>query len=334
MVSVIIPCRNEVRTIGGLLDDLAHQGMADLTVVVADGCSTDGTWEALVRRAEAASDPFRLVPVQNPDKTIPHGLNRAVAAAPDGIIIRVDAHGRIGPGYLAAIAAAIGERQDLLVGPRITMVPGARTRLAGAIATILGTAIGTGGTPSRGRLREPRQVAHTVMSCWHRSVWLRNSGFDEALLSNEDFDFDWRARSSGCQVLSLPDPEYRLEARATLLALLRQRWRYGWWKAAVVRRHPRSLHMRQLLPVVELLSIPSVALAAPLWLSVLAPLWCILVVIASYRAAIRRAYAPATITLLSAPLIVAIIHLGWAAGLCLGLLCNHPGPRQAARETR
>jgi len=332
-IAVIIPCRNEVRTIGGLLDDLAAQGVAGLTVVVADGCSDDGTWELLRERATTGRDPFRLVPVENPDRSIPHGLNRAVEVAPAGIIIRLDAHGRIGPGYLQAIADAIGERHDLLVGPRIVMVPGRPGAMAEAIAAVLNSPVGSGGTPSRGKLSEPRPVAHTVMSCWHRAVWEGNGGYDESLLSNEDFAFDWAARSRGCTVLSLPEPVYRLEARGTLAALARQRWRYGWWKAAVLRRHPGSLHLRQLLPVAELLAIAPLAIWAPWVLAGLAMAWLALVWAVVLPAIRRSGVAHPIAAALFAPPVAAVIQLVWAAGLIFGMVLNHPGqPRTVAQR--
>ncbi|MBN8524727.1 MAG: glycosyltransferase, partial [Planctomycetes bacterium] len=266
-ISVIIPCRNEAASIGALLDDLGRQTLPEFSVVVADGMSDDGTWELLQRRAGSAVDRFRLVVVRNPDRTIPHALNRAVEACPDGLVIRVDAHGRIPADYLQRMAEALQAGRDILAGPRIRMVAGGDGAMAAVIAGVLNSPMGNGGTPSRGGVAAPRPVAHTVMSCWHRSVWEGNGGFDESLLSNEDFDFDWRARRRGCTVLSLPEPLYELSARGDLPALARQRWRYGWWKAVVLRRNPRSAHARQLLPVAALAAVPPLAVWLPLVLA-------------------------------------------------------------------
>lgn len=331
-VSAIIPCRNEVACIGGLLDDLARQTLNDFTVIVADGMSDDGTWELLQRRQEAARDPFRLILVQNPDRTIPHALNRAAEAAPNGLIIRIDAHGRIPDDFLACMAEALKDPQ-LLAGPRIRMHAGGTGKVAAAIALILNSPIGNGGTPSRGGLPAPRSVAHTVMSCWHRQVWVDNGGFDESLLSNEDFDFDWRARARGCQVLSLPEPVYGLAARATLGGLARQRWRYGWWKAVVLRRHPASLHLRQMLPPLALVAAVPLALFAPVGFAFCALVWLLLVLALATRALVaQKPHRPLAILLLCLPA-AGIVQFVWAAGLLAGLACNLPGPpRLRTRE--
>jgi succinoglycan biosynthesis protein ExoA len=324
-LSVIVPCRNEVASIGGLLDDLAGQNVTSpFTVVIADGMSDDGTWELLQRRQSESRDPFTLALVRNPDRTIPHALNRAVEAAPDGVIIRVDAHGRIPAGYLAGIADALAGDARRLAGPAIRMIPGGAGAMAGTIALVLNSPIGNGGTPSRGGLAQPRLVAHTVMSCWHRQVWLDNRGFDESLLSNEDFDFDWRARARGCQVFSLPEPVYALSARPTLSMLARQRWRYGWWKAVVLRRHPASVHLRQMVPPLALLAAAPLALLCPTAFLVCVLAWLLLVMwlgLCSMRQAGRTSIAG----VLLCPLVAGVVQFIWAAGLIAGLVVNLPG---------
>jgi succinoglycan biosynthesis protein ExoA len=325
-ISAVIPCRNEADCIGDLLDDLARQTLnVPFTVVIADGMSDDGTWELLQRRQAEGRDPFQLILVRNPDRTIPHALNRAVQAAPDGLIIRVDAHGRIPVDFLARMAEALADSPRRLVGPRIRMHAGSPGAMATTIALILNSPIGNGGTPSRGGVAIPRPVAHTVMSCWHRQVWVDNGGFDESLLSNEDFDFDWRARARGCEVLSLPAPEYGLTARAALGSLARQRWRYGWWKAVVLRRHPTSLHLRQMLPPLALIAAVPLAVCAPLGLACCALMWLLLVLALTFHVIRREKPTKPLATLLLSPAVAGVVQFVWAAGLIAGLACNRPG---------
>lgn len=334
-ISVVIPCRNEAQTIDRLLDDLAKQDLGrPFTVVVADGLSDDGTWERLTERQSAAPDPYTLILVRNPDRTIPHGLNRAVEAAPAGVIIRVDAHGRIGSGFIRGIAEAIGDDESRLVGPRIEMIPDGDSAMAQTIALILNSTIGNGGTPSRIGTETIREVAHSVMSCWHRQVWARNRGFDESLLSNEDFDFDWRARINGCRVLSLPEPIYKLKARPGLISLARQRWRYGWWKGAVVRRHPRSLHARQTIPPLAILAVAPMAALAPIALAACACAWLGLVWVVALRSAARARIPVTTAAIALAPVVAAVVQFVWGGGMLAGLLANHPGrPQLPVRQS-
>lgn len=319
-LSVIIPCRNEVHHLGQVLADLSSQDYSEpFEVIVADGMSEDGTRELLREQQASGRLPFPLQVVDNPNRHIPSGLNLAVAASSGALIVRIDGHSRIGPDYVHSISLALqGEAE--VAGPRVEPVAGNDTITARMIALLLATKLGTGGTPSRHRLRAPVRVAHTVMSCYRRSVWTTLGGYDERLLSNEDFDFDWRANAAGFVVQSLPEPVFRLKARTTLGALAKQRWRYGFWKAAVLRSHPYSLQPRQVAPVIAPVLLLAVALAAP-WAAVTLVLIYMGVAGLSGAHAAWQARWPILGVLtagLRAPLIYGIIHGAWAAGLVAG----------------
>ncbi len=248
-LSVVIACKNEVATIGELLRDLADQSFPKpFEVMIADGLSDDGTREVLAR-FQALDMPYDLRVVDNPSGTIPDAWNTAVAEARGKYIIPLGSHSRLPGDYLESLVNALREPGRDVVGPTTRIIPGADTRLAREIALALNTILGTGGTLARGNLREPTRVDHAPWHCYSRELWEAIGGYDENLLTNEDFDFDYRANLQGFGVWSLPYPQVTIVARASLRRLVRQRFRYGYWKWQVVKRHPRSLRLRQLLPV-------------------------------------------------------------------------------------
>lgn len=73
-ISVITPCLNGVRHIGGAIDSVSRQGRADTEHIVADGGSTDGTLEALSRYSH-------LEILSGPDRGMYDAINRALAVA-------------------------------------------------------------------------------------------------------------------------------------------------------------------------------------------------------------------------------------------------------------
>jgi glycosyltransferase involved in cell wall biosynthesis len=332
-VSVIIPCRNERSTIEQVLADLHAQTYpGTIEVVVADGCSDDGTRQILDAAARNNDYRFALHVITNERRVIPSALNRAVEHACGRVIVRVDGHSRVPSNYVEEIVSALSDSKANVVGPRVRFVPGSASSVAFAIATLQASVFGTGGTASRRSIARPVRVSHAVMSCYTRSVWERVDGYDEGLLTNEDFDFDYRAARSGETVLALPSPEFQLMARSTLSGLIAQRWRYGWWKAAVIKKHPRSLHLRQVIPVIALLALVVLAgmsfvstgyamgLIAMIYgyvgLSSCASLLALMPHVLSEEVPDGRRVL---VTVLLAPVIFAIIHGIWAAGVVAGL---------------
>ncbi len=304
-----------------------------MEVIIADGCSDDGTREILDEAARSDRFRFPIRVITNERRIIPSALNRALEASSGRVIVRVDGHSRIPPTYVAEIVDALDTTGAEVVGPRVRFVPGAESPVAFAIATLQASVFGTGGTASRRAIARPVRVSHAVMSCYSRRVWEMIGGYDESLLTNEDFDFDYRATRTGISVLALPSPEFRLLARPTLRGLVSQRWRYGWWKAAVIKKHPASVHLRQIIPVMALLSV-----VALVFLSLLTPAYAIALIAVAYgyvglsSCAALLALMPVVLseespdgrsiltTMLLAPFIFAIIHGVWAAGVVGGLL--------------
>jgi hypothetical protein len=87
--------------------------------------------------------------------------------------------------------------------------------------------------------------------------------FDESLLRNSDYELNWRMRELGMRLVFDPSIASIYRPRPSLRALGRQFWWYGRWKERVVRRHPRSLRARHLLPpaaVAGTAALPLVAL--------------------------------------------------------------------------
>ncbi|WP_266366334.1 glycosyltransferase family 2 protein [Tellurirhabdus rosea] len=123
-ISVLIPVRNEEETLPRLLADLARQSYpANLfEVIVADDFSTDRTAE----RAErfAASAPFALRLLTLPDERTAAPKKRALAAsitrASGDLIVTTDGDCRVGPHWLARIAAFYEETGARLISGPVT----------------------------------------------------------------------------------------------------------------------------------------------------------------------------------------------------------------------
>ncbi|MEY2718726.1 MAG: hypothetical protein RLZZ273_92 [Bacteroidota bacterium] len=336
LVSVIIPCRNERYTIEHILDNLqaqTYQGAFE--VVIADGMSTDGTREFIVSLVNSRAYSFTVQVVANEKKSIPSGLNTAVRASRGDVIVRVDCHARISNDYIERIVEALQQPGFDLVGPSIRIIAGNASPVAEAISVLTSSKLGSGGSASRTHLTQPVQVAHAAMSSYRRQVWETLGGYDETLFTNEDFDFDYRATQRGAGVYSLPRPVFYTMARPTLKGLAQQRWRYGWWKAAVLRKYPQSIHARQAIPILALIAFVALGIASLTDRAFLEPLLFVIYMYAAvcvfsalhtlstgsnWRGGVRTALT----TVLLSPMIYAVIHGVWALGAIMGVVGNRP----------
>ncbi len=316
-VSIIVPCYNEAATIGLLLEALLQQTYprSRMEVVIADGLSQDGTRDVIAAFQQTHPD-LQVNIKENACRTIPTGLNLAGASARGEILIRLDAHCMPIPEYVERCVDDLVLARGSVVGGIWSIRPGGRGFIAEAIARAASHPLGVG--DAMYRLRATEGAVDTVpFGAFRRTLFEQLKGFDESLLTNEDYEFNTRVRQRGEIVWLDPLICSTYIARSTLSALARQYWRYGYWKFQMLRRHPTSVRWRQALPpvfaaslvVLAVLSIflPPARFLFPLELA----LYTLVLAAAGLLVAIRSGRS-----LLMPGLVLAIatMHLSWGSG--------------------
>lgn len=321
LVSVIVPCYNEQDTIGLLLQAIYSQSfpLAEMEVVIADGLSTDQTLKQIQKFQREHEDLVVRV-VENVWRTIPSGLNAAIRASEGQIIIRLDAHSIPYPDYIANCERALRSGCGDNVGGVWEILPSGKGWLAKSIAVAASHPLGAG--DARYRIGGIAQEVDTVpFGAFSRSVIERVGYFDETLLTNEDYEFNVRIRKSGGRVWMDPTIRTKYFARSSLVALWRQYWRYGFWKAKMLRRYPMTLRWRQAVPPLFVLTLLFFSIAAiwqPAfrWILVLEVLVYSLAVVATgLHQAWKDRYWP---YLVGIPLALWVMHLAWGSGMLFG----------------
>ena len=266
-VSVVVPCRNEAARIAILLEAIRSQEVPVLEVVIVDTGSTDGTMDIVGCYRQHYSD-LPLKCLLHRGAGVAAAVNRGIEAAQGEIIVRLDGHSRPSSDYVGRALDALRDTGAAVVGGVWDIVPGESTRTAEAIARAVAHPIGAGNAAYRtvrmtggGRT----EVDTVPFGCFRKTTWEALGGFDERLLTNEDYEFNYRARSSGSTVVLDPDIRCTYFARSTLAELASQYFRYGWWKAQMLRRHPRSLRWRQALPGALVPLFVCLAVAGLVW---------------------------------------------------------------------
>ena len=242
LVTVVVPASNEERFIGSCLDSITAQDYPELQIIVVDGASTDRTAE-LVRERMARDDRIELL--HNPRRNIPSSLNLAVEQARGRWLVRVDAHSTVDPAYVGLAVERLREGDWGGVGGRKDGV--GRTSAGRAIAVAMASRLGVGNSTYHHGTAE-QEVDHLPFGAYPLEVVRKVNGWDERLVANEDFEFDYRLRQAGFKLLFDPRLVIHWHCRQSIGDLFRQYRRYGDGKVDVARLHPESMNPRHVAP--------------------------------------------------------------------------------------
>ena len=323
IVSIIVPCYNEERTIHLLLDAIYRQTFSkdQMEVVLADGMSTDRTREVVAEYQQAHPDLLiRLA--DNPRRIIPAGLNCAIQASNGEYLVRLDGHSVPAVDYvercLDALLAGKGEN----VGGVWEIRPGGEGWVARSIAVAAAHPLGVGDAFYR-YATQAAYVDTVPFGAFRRDTLERAGNFDETLLTNEDYELNTRLRQQGGRVWLDPRIRSGYFARASLGALARQYWRYGYWKLRMLRRYPQTLRWRQALPPLFVMGLVGLALLALVWnlarilLLFGIGLYLIILLAGAVPFALKRKDPALCVGI---PLSIATMHLSWGSGFIYSLL--------------
>jgi hypothetical protein len=188
----------------------------------------------------------------------------AIRESRGDLIIRLDAHSIPFPDYVERCVQALQDGKGSNVGGLWLIRPGQEGWIARGIAAAAGHRMGAGDARYRvgGNARE---VDTVPFGAFRRALFDSIGGFDETLLTNEDYDFNARVRRNGQVIWFDPQIRSTYVARSSPSQLARQYWRYGFWKARMLARYPGTLRCRQALPPLLVLSLGALAVSALLW---------------------------------------------------------------------
>ena len=332
LVSVVVPCRNEIHHIEDTLRLILAQEKppGDFEVIVAEGMSDDGTREILLRLAQ--EHPCLRI-VENSRGIVSTGLNAAIREAQGSIILRMDAHTRYAPDYIRQCVQALEETgADNVGGPWVAC---GRGRVGQAFAAAFQSSLASGGA----RAHDPSysgSVDTVYLGCWRREIFDRVGLFDEELVRNQDDEFNLRLVRSGCKIWQSVKIKSWYYPRETLRHLFAQYVQYGYWKARVLQKHRQPASIRHLVPAGFVLTLALLAILSifwpvvfPIWLGLLT-VYVIIILIVSCVVASAAGWKLFPVL----PLIFWTFHFAYGWGFLSGLLNFVILKRQPAQSYR
>lgn len=322
-ISVILPVRNESKSLPALLTSLLKQDLPanEFEIIVADGASTDSTRDIV--RNLASKSPVTITLVDNPGIRSGPGRNAGVSVARGEYILFIDGHCHIPSAQLLRDTILLFKQTqaDCLCRPQPLLAP-TKSDFGAAVAAVRASRLGHGRDSliydmTRSGFVDPASSG----AAYRRSVFTRLGAYDPSFDACEDVDFNTRARKSGMRAYTDPRLAVFYEPRSSLSSLIKQMLRYGRGRARLMFKHPDCASSGQLAPALLVLWIIAALLASVSPIHI-APWfrWALFAPVALYLvsvflSSVVLARKSSARFLYQAPAIYLAIHLGLGIGL-------------------
>ena len=305
-VSVILTVVNESAHLEEAVNAvLQSEFSGEIEIAIAVGPSKDRTREIA---AELVRRDKRIKVIDNPSGRTPEGLNGAIAATTNEIIVRVDGHSAIQPNYIREAVRTLEETGAVNVGG--VMAAEGVTPFQRAVARAMRSPIGVGS--SRFHTGGVAGSVDTVyLGVFKRSALQEVGGYDVRFTRAQDWELNYRLRERGGLIWFNPKLTVTYRPRSTIKTLAKQYFEYGRWRAAVSRHHKGSANFRYLAPPLNLLlqalSLISGILVSPIFLL---PILLYLSTISLASLWIGKSWDER----IRLPLVLIIMHFSWGIG--------------------
>ena len=318
-VTVIVPIRNEADFIESCVNSIRRSDYPGdrLQIIVVDGMSSDGSPDLVQRLAREDS---RIQLFENPDRIVPRAMNLALRNATGDIIVRIDGHTEVPDWFISrSVTTLMSQPGCWCAGGAIETV--SQTFVGRVIAACMASPVGVGN--ARFRLGGfDGNVDTLAFGAYWKWVFDRLGGFDEELVCNQDDEFNARLIAAGGRIYQSSAISSRYYSRTTLSQLARQYFRYGYWRIRTIQKLGRPATVRQMIPMLFVLTLTGLIVSALLWPPSRIVLWSVLVAYAVtlLLGAIQVARRLGVTSALLSPVVFLILHLAYGIGCCCGLV--------------
>jgi len=313
VVSVLIPVLDEESSIRATVVAMRNQDVpGGHELLFLDGRSTDRTRSIL---EQLAHEDQRVRVLDNPARRVPQALNIGLRAARGEFVARMDAHTFYPPNYLRCGVDRLRSGDVAWVaGPQIPRAAGPWSR---RVTLALGARLGVGGASFRRLGTEEVEADTGFTGVWRRATLEAHGGWDEEWPVNQDSELGARIRAAGGRIVCLPEMAAGYVPRDSVRALARQYWRYGQYRAKTSGRHPTSMRRSHLVPPALLVTLATASLPGRVGRPFRAGVAAYAAALAITGLASLRRAAPRTDAAF-VPLLLATMHMTWAAGFLVG----------------
>lgn len=218
-VTVVIPVKNEVHSIGKTLAAIFAQTRQPNEIMITDGGSTDGTIE-LIHKIQEEHPELKLLCL--PQAYPGHGRNHSIRHATGQVIACVDAGCFPEPAWLAELVQPFQEGAEVVLG-HVTI--NQHSTFQEAVARLFFP------QPGEVDLAAPPWIGGNL--AFTQQVWQAIGGFPEDQRAAEDFVYWQKIRQQGFRVVYAPTAVITWDQPSDLRSFFAQQNRYMRWMTRI-----------------------------------------------------------------------------------------------------
>jgi hypothetical protein len=256
--------------------------------------------------------------IDNPEKIVPTGFNRALSISRGDYIIRIDGHAELATDFLQNCLQVIKKTNSDCVGGPTNHY--SNTIIGNHISIAQSSKFGAGGASFRTGIRNGRFVDTLAFGAYKRDVFSRNGGYDEELVRNQDEELNYRLIQNGGKIWIDPSIKSTYYVRDSILKLFKQYYYYGFYKVRVIQKVKALISWRHLVPMLFVFGMffstwmnYSYKINWPLF--ILLGIYFSINTIFSIYESMRKNYKP----MILLPLIYFSMHLSYGIGFIVGV---------------
>jgi glycosyltransferase involved in cell wall biosynthesis len=260
MISVLLAVKNESQYIENTLKMLFEQDYPQdkYEVLVADGCSDDGTPEIVRKFAEKHENCILL---ENKKILSASGWNLGVEHSRGEIVSFLSGHVDFEKSYYSKLVKRLTKDLCGVGGPSFTKGKG----LKGKIISLAYLSIFGSGGASFLSDSEEGDVESIVFGCYWKKDIQKAGGFDENCFRGQDWDLNVRLRSLGYRLYKVNDVKTEPFVRDSFKSLWKRHYNAGLWKMYINRKYKNAFLIRHLIPPVFSLGLTAAIITGLFW---------------------------------------------------------------------
>lgn len=322
-VTVGIIAYNEQQYLPELLQDILCQtySHAWIEIVLADGFSTDDTWQIMESfQNEHQKEFFDIQVLKNPKRFQPAGWNVIIDHFKTDVLIRIDAHARIPKDFIKNTMDCIHGGEYVCGGPRENIID-EDTPWKRVLLTAEQSMFGAGVASYRRETDQKKYVNSLFHAAYRREVVEKVGRFNESLIRTEDNEYHYRVRQAGYRICYDPAIHTLYQTRNNLKRMILQKYQNGLWIGRTLFVCSGCLSLFHLVPFAFVMAIVATTI-----LGILGIDWPAEALWIAYGAANLGMTAAALLKekknpyILALPVLFLALHVAYGAGTTVGIV--------------